>query len=505
MGRRRKPISIDTTLRNPERMTKFLSVISNYEGEILTQKLTLNIEASFIKEGIYKPTEAVFSTYQKNVKDKKGEFIAEDQSDEAEFKVLKYYDNYKKSDKKNYNYDEIRYLVGNTLQKHKQAKYNYGWSSRFKTHVQILNEFGFCYIELGKKIELSPTGKLLIKYYKNGNRIESKFDESAEHSAYLMGFAKYQISNPWRSNTVELNMLSLFLRTIQYMNTNFQSKGISRGELSLFICWPNNNHVELANYIKQYREKYGFNSSSEKMYPYCMNLMESDAEKIVFQKATDSFMSIKNTDYKPEKIFFETPDEILRKLRESQLVSLRGNGHFVDINHLEDEKIIYIINNINEMKVFSGEHAKQDYFKYMGEIEVGLSFGNDESQEKTRKKVIARDKALRNFAIKMDWDELLEESLITIGKKHSLHPILREINKPTRMEFLVSIVLKKALPSSVVIPNYKFDDEGIPYNTASGGGADIVISDKGLYANVEPTISASRAFQSEHELSLIHI
>ena len=63
--------------------------------------------------------------------------------------------------------------------------------------------------------------------------------------------------------------------------------------------------------------------------------------------------------------------------------------------------------------------------------------------------------------------------------------------------------MKKAMKEAVVKPNYKFDDEGVPFSHAGGNNADIVVNDKGLWANVEPTISNARSFQAEHEISSI--
>ena len=82
------------------------------------------------------------------------------------------------------------------------------------------------------------------------------------------------------------------------------------------------------------------------------------------------------------------------------------------------------------------------------------------------------------------------------------------VQDTAKLEFLSAIVIKKALPKLKVIANYKADDQGIPFSTASGGnknqiGADIDVFEDNIHAILEPTISKQRSFQVEHELPSI--
>lgn len=96
----------------------------------------------------------------------------------------------------------------------------------------------------------------------------------------------------------------------------------------------------------------------------------------------------------------------------------------------------------------------------------------------------------------------------SVEKKSSSNLILKFIKETARLEFLSAIVIKKALPRLKVSANYKADDQGIPFNTASGGknnqiGADIDVFENNVHAILEPTISKQRSFQVEHELPSI--
>ena len=50
-----KPLLFTTTLRNPERLKKFLSVLKKYDGKILTNKLAEKISGKIISAGLYNP------------------------------------------------------------------------------------------------------------------------------------------------------------------------------------------------------------------------------------------------------------------------------------------------------------------------------------------------------------------------------------------------------------------------------------------------------------------
>ena len=150
---RRKPIALDTTLRNPERIASFLSCIQPYEGNVLTHDLVLNIEADILRFKVAVGTKATLGTYRTEAK-KNRSWQPEDLSPEAESKVDRYFEHYQESEIADF--DKVRYLVGNTLTEHGEKGYMYGWAARFSTQVQLINEFGFGMVEPNKKIEISP-------------------------------------------------------------------------------------------------------------------------------------------------------------------------------------------------------------------------------------------------------------------------------------------------------------------------------------------------------------
>lgn len=507
---RRKPLAFDTTMRNPARMANFLSILRNFESRELTSDLIFDIEAEFIRQKVYEPTKAVLGTYLAEYQLTKGKnpkfFYAKDTSPDAAQKVLNGYMRWKDGEPGEVSREDVRYLLENTLTKHGEAGYEYGWEARFKTHIAFMNELGFSRIEKGKPILISDNGRLLALKYVNGYPVDD-FDYAPENSAYLTAFARYQTNNPWRHNTIEVNFLSLFLNTVQYLDKKYDSKGISRKELPFFIVWPNNDYQALAEYIHEWREKFGYKFSDETIYQYAMNTLDEDTDNSL-RPATKAFIESKQRDYKPDKLTRESPDDVMRKLRQTQIVSLRGNGRFLDVNTFEAEKIQQVISAYSD----NNEDVVDDqekYFDYMGSLDPFLSFESETiSEEQAHAVLDVKRRVLHEWADTHDWDTLKAEIIIAANKGYSNDELLSQIEKPTRMEFLAAVIMQKALDSADVIPHYKVDDEGIPFDHASGGrgddiGVDIDVYHGKTHALLEPTISPARGFQVEHEIPSI--
>lgn len=498
----RKPISFDTTIRNPERIPQFLSILKLYEGKILTIEIALEIEAKLIINKIYEPTSSTLGKYRKEYS-KKFKFVAEDQSPDAENKVKLYFQEWKSSDAGSFSLEKMIYLLKNTTQEFRQdSSMPGGWVSRFYTQFIFANELGFVHTEFDREIQFSENGNLMIHDYENGE-VKQDFNETYETSAFLIAFSKYQINNPYRSNTIKVNFFVLLLNVIMYLREKYDRPGIHREDISFVIAWGNNNHEELAEYIYSFRKKFGCKVSEEIIYEYAMNLIDEDTPNDLVP-ASQSFIELKKKHYKFEKIIRETRDEVIRKLRMTRLISLRGNGNFIDIDTLNIDKVNYILENYHNNISFETTEF-QKYLNYMGKVDENLIYPIKLEETKVIKDT--KQRALDKWS-KEPWDFLYNELVKSAFKNQTDNLILKEIKNTARFEFLVSIVLNKALNNAYIQPNYIVDDEGIPYSTAGGQtknsvGADIDVFEGDIHAIVEPTISNSRSFQVEHEIPSI--
>ncbi len=184
-------------------------------------------------------------------------------------------------------------------------------------------------------------------------------------------------------------------------------------------------------------------------------------------------------------------------MRITGVVSLRGNGRFIDFNSFEMEKIEYILDNYAN---YSNYSSKRDFFDYMGSIDTKII-----SLTPIVNDLIvfdARINTLNQWAAEYTKEDIANELNILSRNGESRNAILRIIDKPTRFEFLASIALKQHFVDLDVRPNYHVDDEGLPTFTASGGVADIECYDTDCNSLVEVTLMCARN-QATNEMPAI--
>lgn len=216
-----------------------------------------------------------------------------------------------KSDDENYLDRQINFIIEMSPQKHKEAGFDYGWDSRFDTIFKLPMEFGFVRYAMGESIRISTTGHMLIDALN-----EEEPNEEKIQMVFLNSMMKYQSNNPYRKNANSNVPFILLLQVLKMLKQDTQENGagVFRQELSLFICWPDNDAKALYNKIKQIRSTVGYSYSDEYMYEICLELLgASDKQRNRF---------------KLSQICGEAVDEYIRKMRTTGIISLRGNGKF---------------------------------------------------------------------------------------------------------------------------------------------------------------------------------
>lgn len=460
-----KPLSFSTTMRNPDRIAGFLNQLVEFENQILTTEVIYKIIHNVIKNKLY------YTMYEYRNSSYKEIYF----SDELEF-----------SD------NQVEEIIQNSPQKHKEAGFESGWESRFDTWYQLPKEFGFVLYEKNKILKISTLGHMLVDTYNS----ESP-NEKIIQNVFLNSLCKYQTNNPFKKNLNSNVPLLLLLKTIKLLkeDKDENSVGIFRNELSLFICWNNDNEKEIYEKIKAIRHNVGFQYSNEYMYDTCLELLgcRTPEEKEKNKKY-----------FKIGKICNEAVDEYIRKMRSTGLLSLRGNGRFLDFNSFENKKIEYVLNNYSSFKTFEN---KEEYFNYVGEIDKDLF--NIEVEIDHDKEYNLKLNTLNEFANKFSKEEIFDELLILNKKGESKNDSFKYIPEPTRLEFLTSISLVQNLKNCYVEPNYSIDDEGLPTMTARGDMPDIICTEPHfenldnqelIIANVEVTLMKGRSDQVNNEI-----
>ncbi len=429
-----KPLLFTTTVRNPERIKAFIKVIANYNNKILTNEIIMRIVKDMIAGKYY------YTMYEKSNPELNAIYIDSDAifSDE-----------------------QIDDIIENSPQDHKEAGFDKGWPSRFDTWYKFIKELGFIYYEMNKPIEISETGNLLLAAELNEN-------PELEEQAFLNALVKYQRNNPFRRVLNENAPFTLVLEVLKLIkkDPDMSNAGINIREIPFFLCARNNNPQTIYEQIKEVRNKYGFTYSDEIIYELCF-------EELGVSKEKENRFKITN-------IMKEMPDEFVRKLRLTGLITIRGYGQFIDFNSTELDKINYIIENYSDYSKYENEY---DYYLYMSKIDTKLiNIQTNERQD------VTAESTLEKWAEYFEWNVIKEELQILANNGKSKDTVLKIINGPTRLEFLISIAIKKTFENVTVKPNYTVDDEGLPRRHASGGLPDIECYDNKYNSLFEVTL-----------------
>ena len=435
-------------MRNPERIPKFIKCLLPFEGMILTSDIIHKIVKKVIREKEYIPLYVQRNPELKRIIKSADEFFTDEQ---------------------------LELIITMSPQKHKEKGFEYGWDSRFDTWYKLLKEFGFLRYAMNEPIEVTSTGHMMVDAYS-----EEPCNERKIQMVFLNALMKYQTNNPMRSTLTANAPLPLLLKVIRLFKADKtqNNAGLYRGELPILICWQNNDAEALYNYIKNIREEKGFNYSDEFIYEHCLLILQSDNRKYL----------------KMNTICHEAVDEYIRKMRMTGLLSIRGNGRFLDINSFEKDTADYVIEHYSTYPTFT---AESDYINYMGTIDSEIVKLENQAQPDFSD---VRIKTLQRFAKEMDKDTVKRELLAVCAKKESTDKVLKYINAPTRLEFLTSIALVQNFEGLEVCPNYAVDDEGLPTFTASGGYADIECYDIDYDSYFEVTLMCGRSDQVNNEI-----
>lgn len=429
-----KPLLFTTTIRNPERMKDFIEILIPFNNMILDNNLINEIVYKLISKKIYVP---IYIRKNSSLKSKLNTDL-------------------------DFTNKEVELIIKNSPQNHKEAGFDPGWPSRFDTWYKFFKELGLIYYSMNEKLIISDAGLYLANSKNDGY-------SHLEQQVFLNSFVKYQRNNPYRKISNTNKPLILLIKTILELKNRIKdSKGISKREIPLLICWKDDNHKNLVDLIIEIRAKHGLNPSFEVIYDYCKKILEitTNDEKR----------------FKIDTITNELPDEFIRKMRLTGLITLRGLGRYIDINTLENEKIDYILKNYSSNLFFENNIS---YFNYMKSLDLMLI-------SPTRELKISNDDSsilFNKWVAEFDIDTLKNELLILTNKKSkSTNDVFKYISEPLRLEFLTALILQKKYSDIVVKANYIIDDEGLPTTFALGNSADIECYDKMGDALIEVTL-----------------
>lgn len=410
-----------------------MKILYNFDGSILDDALAEKVLGELIKYGLVRPTRSITPEIEKKWGSKR---ISE--SSPIGVELL--------SDQ------EVDYLMKANPQKHGESGFGYGWPARFATYFKLTRELGYVYYEPSAKIQFSELGIKLADSLsievKDNLIIATDTHPELEQQAFLNSLVKFQRNNPFVRVLNENSPLILLLQVITKLNNDeeFKDAGILKQELPLIIYWKDNDAQKLYLRIKRLRKDFGYSPSNEVITAICR----------------DEIMQGKDIARQSKSIMVDYPDEFIRKMRLTGLITLRGGGRFVGINTNEQKKVDYILSHYTSYAKFT---TQREYFNYASLVDKNLI-------DYVAKVVSAneKDSYLRKWSSEYSWAEVKEELSIVSNRRLTKDEILKYIPASVRLEFLIALAIKLRHPNIKVVPNYPVDDEGLPTSTALGAG-----------------------------------
>lgn len=464
--------SASTTMRNPERTYSFLKTIKEVEGMPWNDETQMRLQSLLIKNRFYKPNKENLSQRQID--------ILEDL-------------NYQMS------YTEARDIFDS--KKYTDAP------MRGRTTFDPIEKLGLASLEIDSKthevrVRITELGQLFLD-----NRI-------ALEDVVFSNLLKFQYPNPLSSDCRDYNTKPFIntLRLIKKVNElcserGLKAKGVSKDEFGIFVLS-----------IKSYDE---IEEKAESLLTYRKRMSElsTDEEK---QNYRTIFVERYLSNFKePVKNTKEYADNIIRYVRLTKYIYIRGGGYYIDLEPrrmIEIESLLEMDNgsaksfSLEEYKAFIG-----DYYSYT------LPFETIEKLTKIAKDIVTEINALEHSLalntsvveiannivdLKAQIEALRErrislQNLILKANYQQIDQIdsainalknIRKLNmKPSvALEKWTNIALNIINDALLIKPNSPLGDDNEPIFTAPAGVPDIECLYDGFGAICEVTMLTGR-------------
>ncbi len=479
----KKPWSITTTLRNPERLRSFLIVLKQLEGENWNLENQRKFQILLIKERVYGYGSIQF--YNGLAKEQID--LIDNQAKEISFEKAEEIFNTK-------NYEDP--------------------AMRGRQSINPLKKIGLVVIK-DEKIFITSLGKLFLQ------------DDFDLGEIFFRSFIKWQLPNPDSSDYKLEDGYNIkpFIGVLHLINQvnqksleiNEKAKGISKQEFSLFV--PSLiNFQDIENYadkILQLREQQKGKSKQEQKQIF-------DNYKKVFAQ---EFLETTNQEEikKLLKNLKDYGDNAIRYFRLTRFLFIRGGGFYVDLEPRRQVEIDNLL-NFDNASVIEFE-TKEQYLDYIADIsEPKLPW---ESKEEYKKILLRLIEDIKTYEEKLnieakeiaDYQNFNEEKLkkyisdlrqyrreLQNEENHQNSQELDQINdyieklenifnfedRPILLEKLSALGLNALNDALKIKPNYPVGDDNEPTFTAPANTPDIECYYQGFNAICEVTMLKSR-------------
>jgi len=479
----KKPWSITTTLRNPERLRSFLIVLKQLEDKNWNLENQRKFQILLIKERVY----GYGNTQFYNGLTKEQIDLIDDQTKEISFEKAEEIFNAK-------NYEDP--------------------AMRGRQSINPLKKIGLVVIK-DKKIFITSLGKLFL---------QDNFDLG---EIFFRSFIKWQLPNPDTTDYKLENGYNIkpFIGVLHLINQvnkksleiNEKAKGISKQEFSLFCpSLINFEYIEkYADNILQLREKQKGKSKHEQKKIFD-NYKNRFAQKFLGTNDTEEIEKLLNNlkDY---------GDNTIRYFRLTRFLFIRGGGFYIDLEPRRQVEIENLLNFDNASAI--GFKTKKQYLDYIADIsEPKLPWESEKEYKKILSKLIEDIKTYEeklNIDAKeiVNYQNINEEELkkyisdlrkyrreLQNEENHQKSQEIEQINdyieklenifdfddRPILLEKLSTLGLNALNDALKIKPNYPVGDDNEPTFTAPANTPDIECYYQEFNAICEVTMLKSR-------------
>lgn len=470
----KKPWSISTTVRNPERLRDFLRILKKLEGQPFNEDNQVIYQVLLIQERLYKPLNIPL-----------------------EFR--KYYEELQ---------TEIPYEVAEEIfysQKYKDPP------MRGRQSVNPLNKLGF-------SISRECSGPIII------TELGNKFLEGDYDIGYIFfkSLLKLQFPNPWSIDFSEKEGFNIMpfvavMHLIDRLNKKASKKGLDKIEFSVFVPTlisfdlideyvekilefrkQKNTDKYIINFAKEFYEtERGLDKKINNLFDYGDNIMRYFRLTRYFKVFMDPFGYHWNIDLEPsrkveikqlldmysgESFRFKTLTDYLSYLsditkptlpweKKENLEKVAQSLKDIIINLIEKENLQLTQNEqkilLTDIQILNKSQL-ENYISHIRDLNLEL-----------------KDR-LKKIKLKGDLNRI-EEIIITLRDSKKLKKY-----QPEQFEKLITEALKIINDEIAIKPNYPVDDDGEPVSHSPGNKPDIECYYPTFKAICEVTLNTSK-------------
>lgn len=503
----KKPWSISTTVRNPERLRGFLSVLKILDGQPFDSDNQIKYQILLIQHKLYKPT--------KLTREQEG-----------------YYKDIER---------EMPYVVAEQIFEAQQYRDS---AMRGRNSVAPMNKMGLCIARNSAgEVRVTPLGEYFLS------------EEYDLGKLFFIHFLKWQLPNPASDGFSENDGFAIkpFIGTLHLIReVNRQWKllgnnpvGITKEEFSLFV--PTLIHyrdiVAQATKLIEYRTKLRAQTNEADRRAFKMSFQKKFAKKFLQTETASEVDSLLNnlSDY---------GDNAIRYFRLTRYIHIRGGGFNIDLEPRRMIEIESILSSDNASPITFA--TTDDYINYLANLDqpvlpwetdtelknIATTLTNDVRnfiRELEEKAIVIPDFEFRNVSaltkedLKLYADDLrsyrrkLQELNIHFESQDTnrigeyvkaLQNIHHSPNKKSvELEKLATLAINALNDAIEIKPNYPVGDDNEPTFTAPAGKPDIecfyqnfnsvcevtMLSDRSQWYNEgQPVMRHIRDFEEEH-------